>query len=94
MQIKDVITLKNIFAAFRQATYKDNDPYAVCHGDVTCRKTVELMSCVWALITLVVATQRVLMAVGSMMLLFSIVQRSKKKKGKKISIFPSFMKRR
>ena len=28
------------------------------------------MSCVWALITLVVATQRVLMAVGSMMLLF------------------------
>ena len=86
-QIKDGVTLKNIFAAFCQATYKVANPYAVFHGDVTCRKTVELISCVWALTTLVVDRQRVLMAVGSMMLLFSIVQKNKKKTGKRSSYF-------
>lgn len=67
-QIGDGITLTYIFVAFCQATCKDNDLlnlFMVCHGEVTCRKTVEWITCVWALTILLFAEQRVLMAVRS-----------------------------
>lgn len=78
-QIEDGITLTYIFVAFCQATCKDNDLlnlFMVCHGEVTCRKTVEWITFVWALTILLVAKQQS----GAWCCCFHESKRVKKKK--------------
>lgn len=81
-QIEDGITLTYIFVAFCQATCKDNDLlnlFMVCHGEVTCRKTVEWITFVWALTILLVAKQQS----GAWCCCFHESKRVKKKKSDK-----------